>query len=179
MNQSKEEIEYELTYLAKCIPSEAMEISSFDMVDIYLPEQLDVHPRLRVRKQGKEYMITKKLPVSGEDASTHSENTIPLSIEEFRCLKKSSSRLVRKERKCIVIEGRRAEIDIFQGELEGLVLIDFEFSSKSEMEGFVPPDCCLADVTQENFIAGGLLAGKKYSDIEPDLMRLNYEKILR
>jgi hypothetical protein len=35
----------------------------------------------------------------------------------------------------------------------------------------------LADVTQEEFIAGGWLAGKKYSDIESFLNKYNYKKL--
>jgi len=32
-------------------------------------------------------------------------------------------------------------------------------------------------VTQEEFIAGGLLAGKTYNDIAPELERFNYQPI--
>ena len=39
------------------------------------------------------------------------------------------------------------------------------------------PSMALADVTQEDFIAGGLLAGKKYSDIAPELDRFEYKRI--
>lgn len=38
------------------------------------------------------------------------------------------------------------------------------------------PDFCLADVTQEKFTAGGILAGKKYSDIEAELEKYGYKK---
>ena len=46
-----------------------------------------------------------------------------------------------------------------------------------EMEEFTLPDFCLAEVTQEEFIAGGMLSGKKYSDIEADLSRYDYVKL--
>ena len=39
------------------------------------------------------------------------------------------------------------------------------------------PDFCLADVTEEIFIAGGMLGGKKYKDIEIDLKKFNYKKL--
>ena len=39
------------------------------------------------------------------------------------------------------------------------------------------PDFCLADVTQEVFIAGGMLCGKCYKDIEDDLARIGYKKL--
>lgn len=39
------------------------------------------------------------------------------------------------------------------------------------------PEFCLADVTQDAFIAGGMLAGKSFKDIEKDLGKFNYQKI--
>ena len=39
------------------------------------------------------------------------------------------------------------------------------------------PDFCLADVTQEKFIAGGMICGKSYEDIEKELKRFNYVKL--
>ena len=61
--------------------------------------------------------------------------------------------------------------------MAGLVLIDFEFDSIDEKSNFRMPSMALADVTQEDFIAGGLLAGKKYSDIAPELNRFEYKRI--
>ena len=39
------------------------------------------------------------------------------------------------------------------------------------------PGVALVDVTQEDFITGGLLAGKTYNDIVPELKRFNYKQI--
>ena len=55
--------------------------------------------------------------------------------------------------------------------------VDFEFETEEEKEKFEMPEFCLADVTQENFIAGGMLAGKKYKDIEKELERFEYKKL--
>ena len=41
------------------------------------------------------------------------------------------------------------------------------------------PDFCLADVTQEEFVAGGALCGKKYPDIEQKLAAFGYSRILK
>ena len=65
----------------------------------------------------------------------------------------------------------------FADELKGLVLIDFEFSTENEKSTFKIPDIALADVTQEEFIAGGLLAGKTYNDISSELKRFNYKRL--
>ena len=62
--------------------------------------------------------------------------------------------------------------------LLGLVLIDFEFKNELEKESFKIPAVCLADVTQESFIAGGKLAGKKFEDISSELFKFGYTAIL-
>jgi CYTH domain-containing protein len=142
--------------------------------DVYVPDTDGTHPRLRLRKKGDRYEITKKIPVNEGDASAHTELTIPLDEQEFLALEKSSHKFVEKDRYKVTIDGHEAEVDVFQGELKGLVVIDFEFESEADMTSFVTPAVCLADVTQENFIAGGLLAGKSYADISSDLDRFNY-----
>ena len=76
-----------------------------------------------------------------------------------------------------MVEGKMAEIDVFADELEGLVLIDFEFDTVEEKSTFKMPSIALADVTQEDFVAGGLLAGKTYNDIALELKRFNYKQI--
>ena len=66
---------------------------------------------------------------------------------------------------------------MFQDGLEGLVLIEFEFRTEDAMRSFVMPEFCLADVTDEKFIAGGSLAGKTYQDIEENLNTFGYKKL--
>ena len=39
------------------------------------------------------------------------------------------------------------------------------------------PNFCLAEVTHEEFLAGGMLCGKSYADIRESLKRLGYTKI--
>ena len=78
-----------------------------------------------------------------------------------------------------MINGAPAEVDVFTEDLAGLVLIDFEFSTEAEKDDFTPPSIALADVTQEDFIAGGLLAGKTYDTITPELARFCYKKLSR
>lgn len=50
---------------------------------------------------------------------------------------------------------------------------------KDGLGGGSPPDFCLVDVTQETFLAGGMLCGKRYADIEAGLDRFGYRKIIR
>lgn len=171
------ELEHELTYVARFLPPELQAATPKRLVDVYIPDDAAVHPRVRLRQKGDAFEFTKKVPVVAGDASVHHEQTVTLERDEFLCLARGSLRRVEKDRFVVTIDGHRAEVDVFRGALEGLVLIDFEFSTREELEEFNAPSCCGQDVTQEDFIAGGLLAGKSYSDIESDLKRCGYEPI--
>ena len=172
------EIELERTFLAKYIPEGVWNSPKKEILDLYIPASTG-HPILRIRKKGDKYEMTKKQPVNGTDSSHQSEDTIILSGEEFEALSLLESKKVRKLRYYFNYEGGTAEVDVFQDELEGLVVIDFEFGEIEDKDFFQAPDFCLADVTQEKFIAGGILCGKKYEDIEGDLTRFGYERIKR
>ena len=50
-----------------------------------------------------------------------------------------------------------------------MVVIDFEFTSIEEKDNFRIPDFCLVEVTDEEFLAGGMLCGKYYEDLEENL----------
>lgn len=56
-------------------------------------------------------------------------------------------------------------------------MVDFEFESMEEKNSFAKPDFCLVDITPEEFIAGGMICGKSYEEIEEELKRFNYSKI--
>ena len=58
-----------------------------------------------------------------------------------------------------------------------MLLADVEFDSNESKARFIPPSWFLADVTQEKFIAGGVLCGKSYADIESQLAPFGYQKL--
>ncbi|HAT74307.1 MAG: hypothetical protein US30_C0002G0041 [Candidatus Moranbacteria bacterium GW2011_GWF2_36_839] len=170
-------IELEKTYLAKNIPANIKKSKWREVIDIYIPKSSD-HPVLRIRKNGDSFEMTKKTPISDNDKSVQKEQTISLSEKEFEVLKKTEGRKIFKKRYYYDYNKNIAEIDIFKEGLSGLVLIDFEFKNKKEKDRFKMPEFCLVEVTQEEFIAGGMLCGKKYKDIEKNLNKLKYKKIL-
>ena len=173
---NNQEIELELTYLARKIPEEINGVTPKRIFDVMVPEGVK-HPHLRLRQKGEKYEITKKHPVSEEDPSVQLEMTIPLEAREFEALAKSSGLSIVKDRYFVEIEGFPAEVDVFREKLAGLVLIDFEFETEEMKNKFRMPDVALADVTQEEFVAGGMLAGKSYEQIEGDLGRFNYKRL--
>ncbi len=111
------------------------------------------------------------------DASMQEETTIKINKREFESFESADSRRVEKTRYLYNHEGRVAEFDIFEGFLDGLVVVDFEFNSENEKDSFAMPDFCLVDITQESFIAGGILAGKRIEDISDELARFGYKTL--
>ncbi len=170
-----DELELERTFLVKELPKEIEGADFVEIVDIYIPDGPE-HSHLRLRKKGDKCSITKKTPMA-DDASEMMEYTIELSEAEYEALASCSEKRVAKKRYYAKIDGFDAEVDVFEEGLEGLVLVDFEFSDVSEKNKFVMPENLLADVTPEEFIAGGMLAGKNYDDIAEDLDRYGYKKI--
>jgi len=171
-------IEFERTFLAKQFPDGLKACKSKEIIDIYLPKVIEMHAPIRIRKNGDKHEITKKTPVVLDDHSILEEQTIILSKREFELLEKEiSGRRVRKFRYYYPCNGKMAEVDVFTDALTGLVTIDFEFTSKEEKDAFKMPFFCLAEVTQEDFIAGGMLCGKRYADLEKNLARYNYQKL--
>ncbi|PIN75006.1 hypothetical protein COV18_04575 [Candidatus Woesearchaeota archaeon CG10_big_fil_rev_8_21_14_0_10_37_12] len=168
-------IELEKTFLAKILP-DLTGCKSKEIIDVYYPKESN-HPVLRLRKNGDKYEMTKKYPVKEGDASAQHEHTIPLTKEEFDAFFKLEGKKVHKIRYCYEYQGRIAEVDIFQGDLKGLVLVDFEFEKEEDKNNFQMPDFCLANVTQEKFTAGGMLCGKSYMNIINDLARFGYKKL--
>ena len=169
-------IERELTYLAKSLPENLASFPFKEILDIYIPSNA-THPNLRIRKNGEKFEITRKEPLSDKDFSTQSETTIPLSKDEFLEFAAIPGKRVRKLRHFFPYQDHTAEIDVFQDDLAGLVLVDIEFITEDAKTAVTMPEFCLVDVTQEEVLAGGCLAGKFYANIEPTLKHYGYSPL--
>jgi CYTH domain-containing protein len=171
------EDEFERTFLAKHIPSGIGNCNYVELEDNYIPKESD-HPVLRIRKKGDKTVITKKYKKKEGDASVMIEETIPLAPEEYSFINQLDGKKFLKKRYSYEYEeGKFCEIDIYQDKLKGLVVIDFEFNSIEEKDNFKVPDFCLIEVTNEEFLAGGMLCGKSYEDLKENLENFNYKKI--
>jgi len=170
-------VELEASFLAASIPAELKACPHVEIEDVYFPASAE-HARTRIRRKDDEYEFTKKVRVNPEDAGYQQEFNIDLTAEEYAALATGEGKKVSKVRYYLPYEDLTAEVDIFSRILSGLVIVEFEFNSLKEKESFVMPDFCLADVTQEKFIAGGVLAGKSYHDLEPTLTSFGYNALI-
>lgn len=106
-------------------------------------------PIVRIRKSNEDYILTYKskfgIALDAEKASgakINNEVELPLTKEGYEHLKeKTDGFLIRKTRYIIPLEkGLKAELDIFKGQLEGLMFAEVEFPDKETMESFQPPE---------------------------------------
>lgn len=170
------ELEREKTYLLKVLPEGLVDCRSEILSDAYVPTSAE-HPVLRLRRRGDQYEITKKEPVSGTDSSRQNEHTIKLTPEEAAAFDAVEAKRFTKRRYYCAVNGHAAELDLYQEDLAGLAVIDFEFDSDEALEAFEMPEICLADVTQEKAFAGGILAGKKYEELSEVLQKYDYRPL--
>lgn len=168
--------EFELTYLPKNLPADLNSASFKKMLDIYVPAIAE-HPYLRIRKNGDKFEITKKKPVKDGDSSHQLETTIILEEAEYHDLEAIVGKRVAKTRYNYQQDGILFEIDVFEDDLKGLVLVDVEFDSAEAKAQFLAPEWLLKEVTQESFLAGGMVCGKKYSDLQNKLELFGYKPL--
>lgn len=160
------------TYLVRYAPAQIEGARSEVIEDVYIPATV-ARPSLRLRLRADQFELTRKTAVDG-DFSQQQEDTIALSGDEHKALRALSSKLVKKRRFYCTVYGHNAEVDVYLGDLDGLMTIRFPFASDSEMRGFTPPEVCLVEVSNESFMAGGALAGRSFADVQFDLERLQY-----
>ena len=103
------------------------------------------NPVVRIRRSNEEYFLTYK----GRGKMVREEHEFPLTAEAFEhMLPKIDGILIDKMRYLIPLEdGHIAELDIFQGVLAPLRLVEVEFASIEDAEKFVAPAWFGDDVT--------------------------------
>ena len=159
-------IENELSYLVKWLPR----LDGLDKKEIEQDYVSDEIEPLRLRKINGRTELSKKINLSEGDISRRDEFTLPLSAAEYERLRGLSvKRLVKTRYYAPLPEGLVAEIDVFHGTLEGLIMVEVEFGDESARRSFVPPPWFGRDVSQETWARNSNLAGKSFGDIKAKL----------
>jgi adenylate cyclase len=114
---------------------------------------------LRLRQLGERYFQT----VKGDGTISREEFEIELPEWVFRQLwPATAGRRVEKTRYTLPHQGLMLEIDLYEGALRGLVVLEVEFPSLEAAEGFALPDWALAagavDVTEDKRFKNKALA---------------------
>ncbi len=105
---------------------------------------LSTNPVVRVRKEDDNYYLTYK----GKGKMVREEYNLPLTEESYHHLKeKSDGALICKTRYLIPYDKYTIELDVFSGNMTGLVMAEVEFGSVEEADAFVPPSWFIQEVT--------------------------------
>jgi adenylate cyclase len=99
---------------------------------------------VRLRRKGERLLLTAK---RGAGLSRE-EGEVELDREAFdRLWPLTEGRRLHKRRHVLPLDDDEIEVDVYAGELEGLVIAEVEFGSEEEARAFEPPDWLGEDVT--------------------------------
>ncbi len=134
--------------------------------------------RLRLRKVREPrtnkwtVKFTQKFAPNPEDLSrTIITNTYLNALEAEVLSSIFNSNEIRKNRYPFEFEGRKFSIDMFLGDLFGLVLAEVSFETDEELDNFPKPPFALAEVTNEPLFSGGRLCELTFSDIRAEIAK--------
>jgi len=134
--------------------------------------------RLRLRKvrdpQTNKWVVkfTQKYPVTPGDLSRTMITNTYLNADEYEVLSIFEGNEIRKNRYSLDFEGRKFSIDMFLGDLLGLVLAEVSFESDEDMAKFERPSFALADVTSNETFSGSRLCHLTFDDIRREVRHI-------
>ena len=135
-------MEIERKYLIKRLPENLSQYQCKKIAQGYIC----TNPVVRIRKSDDEYYLTYK----GKGLMAREEHNLPLTKEGYEhMLPKIDGRLIEKSRYLIPLGGKlTAELDIFEGDLAPLIIVEVEFDSIDAANCFIPPEWFGEDVTE-------------------------------
>ena len=136
-------MEIERKFLTKNIP---FDITAYPYKQIS-QAYISFSPTIRIRRSDDAYILT----VKGKGHLAREEFELPLTKADYdRLFEKTEGTPVVKKRYLVPVEGGyTAEVDLYEGELEGLMTTEVEFPSMEAAESFAAPDWFGKDVSEE------------------------------
>jgi CYTH domain-containing protein len=164
-------IERERRYLLKDLPEGLSRVDPhLQITDNYI-----TGTRLRIRKvrdpKTNKWIVkfTQKFPIDSHDLSQTIITNTYLNAVEAETLSMFDANEIRKNRYYFDYEGRRFAIDMFLGDLFGLVLAEVGFETEEDLNSFPRPHFALADVTNDEFFSGGNLSQLTFADVREEI----------
>ncbi|MBC8031953.1 MAG: hypothetical protein H7Z16_17855 [Pyrinomonadaceae bacterium] len=166
-------VERERRYLLQDLPEGLTRASPHvQITDNYL-----TGTRLRLRKvrepQTNKWTVklTQKFAPDLRDYSRTIITDIYLNALETEALDISDANEIRKNRYPFEFQGRKFSVDMFLGDLFGLVLAEVSFETDAELESFAKPPFATADVTNVELFTGGRLCELTFADIREEIVK--------
>ncbi len=145
-NEKKEASkEIERKFLVKKLPDKLEQYPSEDIVQGYLAITED-GTEVRLRQKGKKYFQT----VKSGSGKTRFESEIEITEIQFNSLwEATQNKRVEKTRYNIAHENGVIELDVYHGDLDGLLSAEMEFASEEASDKFSPPEWLADEVTED------------------------------
>lgn len=166
-------LERERRYLLQDLPEGLTRASPHvQITDNYL-----TGTRLRLRKvrnpQTNKWTVklTQKFAPNPSDFSRTIITNIYLNALETETLAISDANEIRKNRYGFEFARRKFSVDMFLGDLFGLVLAEVSFETDEELDHYPRPPFAIADVTNHELFTGGKLCELSFADIREAIMR--------
>jgi CYTH domain-containing protein len=167
-------VERERRYLLQDLPAGLSRIDPhLQITDNYI-----TGTRLRLRKvrdpQTNKWTVkfTQKFAPRAEDLSRTIITNTYLNANEYEVLSVFEANEIRKNRYHCEIDGRLFAIDMFIGDLLGLILAEVGFTTDEDLDNFAPPPFALAEVTNNEVFTGGRLCHLTFADIRKEVKRM-------
>ncbi|MCI7531823.1 MAG: CYTH domain-containing protein [Lachnobacterium sp.] len=134
-------MEIERKYLVRKLPENLEQYNKKKIAQGYLCTE----PVVRIRRSNNDYYMTYK----GDGLMVREEYNLPLTQEAYEHLRpKIDGLLIAKTRYLIPLDNKlTAELDVFEEDLNGLVIVEVEFNTVEEANAFHAPDWFGEDVT--------------------------------
>ena len=165
-------VERERRYLLQDLPEGLARASHH----VQITDNYITGTRLRLRKvrdpQTNKWTVkfTQKFAPEPEDLSRTLISNIYLDAQEYEVLSVFEANEIRKNRYRFESEGRQFSVDMFLGELFGLVLAEIGFENDEELDNFLKPQFALAEVTNNELFTGGRLCYLTFADVREEIM---------
>jgi len=133
--------------------------------------------RLRIRKvrdpRTNKWVVkfTQKFAPNPTDLSRTIITNIYLNAIEAETLAIFDANEIRKNRYRFEFEDRQFSVDMFLGDLFGLVLAEVSFETDEELDNFPPPPFAIAEVTNNEMFTGGRLSELTFEAIRKEIER--------
>ncbi len=139
-------MEIERKFLVKDMPEKLDAYSHSRLTQSYISRT----PVIRLRKIEKEDETSYVLTIKSGGLAVRQEFELPLQKDEYeRLFQKVEGRVLQKVRYLIPLaDGYTAELDRFEGDLAGLLLVEVEFPTVEAMKAFKAPDWFGEDVSE-------------------------------
>ena len=134
--------------------------------------------RLRIRKvrdpRTNKWIVkfTQKFAPDPSDLSQTMITNTYLNAIESETLAVFAANEIRKNRYPFEFAGRQFSVDMFLGNLFGLVLAEVSLGTEDELAAFPKPEFALADVTNIDLFSGGRLSELTFADLRKEIEQL-------